>query len=85
MAQRIKRHLNTDSSVESCQFKSASNGSVKSGGGEDITTQSILYIDAPRGIMQQRSGGLENSKFLNQTRQTPFTEQKLRTHNLQTQ
>ena len=35
MAQRIKRHLNTDSSVESCQFKSASNGSVKSGGGED--------------------------------------------------
>jgi len=51
----------------------------------DITTQSTLYTDAPRGIMLQCSGGLENSKFLYQTRLTPFTKQKHRTHNLQTQ
>ncbi|XP_067028464.1 uncharacterized protein [Acropora muricata] len=35
MAQSIQWHLHTDSSGQSCQFKSASNGSVKSGGGED--------------------------------------------------
>ena len=41
----------------------------------DITTQSTLHTDAPRGIMLQRSGGLENSKFLYQTRQSsPFTK-----------
>ena len=51
----------------------------------DITTQSTLYTDAPRGIMLPRSGGLENTKFLYQTRQTPFFKQKHRTHNLQTQ
>ena len=51
----------------------------------DITAQSTLYTDAPRGIMLQRSGGLENSKFLYQTRQTPFTKDKHGTYNLQTQ
>ena len=51
----------------------------------DITAQSTLSTDAPRGIMLRRSGGLENSKFLYQTRQTPFTEQKHSTQNLQTQ
>ena len=35
MAQNINFHLHTDSSLKFCQFKSASNGSVKSGGGED--------------------------------------------------
>ena len=35
MSQGINWHLHTDSSLKSCQFKSASNGSVKSGGGED--------------------------------------------------
>ncbi|XP_015749221.1 PREDICTED: uncharacterized protein LOC107328995 [Acropora digitifera] len=35
MAQGINFHLYTDSSVISCQFKSASNSSVKSRGGED--------------------------------------------------
>ena len=35
MAQGINVHLHTDSSLESCQFKSASNDSVKAGGGED--------------------------------------------------
>ncbi|XP_044169220.1 uncharacterized protein LOC122947121 [Acropora millepora] len=35
MSQTINWHLHTDSSSQSCQFKSASNGSVKSGGGED--------------------------------------------------
>ena len=50
-----------------------------------ITTQSTLHTDAPRGIMLRRSGGLENSKFLYQTRQTPFTKHKHRNHNLQTQ
>ena len=48
----------------------------------DITT---LYTDAPREMIRQRSGGLENSKFLYQTRQTPFTKEKHRTLNLQTQ
>ena len=51
----------------------------------DITTQSTLYTDAPREMIRQRSGGLENSKFLYQTRQTPFTKEKHRTLNLQTQ
>ena len=32
----------------------------------DITTQSILYTDARREIMQQRSGGLASSKNLTQ-------------------
>ena len=50
-----------------------------------LTTQSTLHTDAPRGIMLQRSGGLENSEFPYQTRQTPFTKQKNITHNLQTQ
>ena len=45
----------------------------------DITTQSTLYTDAPREMIRQRSGGLENSKFLYQTRQTPFTNEKHRT------
>ena len=36
MIQRINYcHLHTDSSLKSCEFKSASNGSVKSGEGED--------------------------------------------------
>ena len=35
MGQRSRRHLHTDSSDEYCQFKNASNGSVKSGRGED--------------------------------------------------
>ena len=51
----------------------------------DLTIQSTLHTDAPRGIMLRRSGGLENSEFLYQTRQTPFTKQKNITHNLQTQ
>ena len=42
----------------------------------DITAHSTLYTDAPQGIMLQRSGGLENSKFFHQTKQTPFTHQK---------
>ena len=51
----------------------------------DFTEQSTIYTDVRRPMMPQRSGGLENSKFLYQTRQTPFTKQKHRTHNLQTQ
>ena len=51
----------------------------------DITSQSTLYTDAPRGIMLQRSGGLENSKFLKKSRETPFTKHKHRTHYLQRQ
>ena len=35
LGQVIHLHIHTDSSVISCQFKSASNGSVKSGDGED--------------------------------------------------
>ena len=42
----------------------------------DITAHSTLYTDAAQGIMLQRSGGLENSKFFHQTKQTPFTHQK---------
>ena len=40
----------------------------------DVTTQSTLYTDAPRGIMLQRSGGLENSKFIIQRIQTSSTQ-----------
>ena len=47
----------------------------------EVSSQPILYTDARRPMMPQRSGGLENSKFLYQTRQTPFTQQKHRTHN----
>ena len=36
----------------------------------DITTQSTLYTDAPRDIMLQRSGGLENSKFFSISNKT---------------
>ena len=80
MIQKINWHLHVDYNhrVKSCQFKSTRNGSVASPAGEDNT-------DAPRRIMLQRSGGLEKSKFLYQTRQTLFTKQKHRTHNLQTQ
>ncbi|XP_067026117.1 uncharacterized protein [Acropora muricata] len=35
ISQNINFHLHSDSSLESCQFNSASNSSVKSGGGED--------------------------------------------------
>ena len=35
MIQGINWHLHTDSSLKACQFQSASNGSVKSEGGED--------------------------------------------------
>ena len=44
-----------------------------------------LHIDSSLKSCQFTSGGLENSKFLYQTRQTPFTKHKHRTHNLQTQ
>ena len=36
----------------------------------DIITQSILYTDARRGIMQQRSGGLASTKNLTQKLKT---------------
>ena len=35
----------------------------------DYTTQSTHYTDAARGMMLQRSGGLENSKFIIETHQ----------------
>ena len=45
-----------------------------------ITIQSTLYTDARRPMMPQRSGGLGNSKSFQQTKQTPFINQKHRTH-----
>ena len=50
----------------------------------DFTTQSTFCTDARPMIMLQRSGGLENSKFFHQTKQTPFTHQKDRTRYLDT-
>ena len=49
-----------------------------------ITIQCTLYTDARPGIMPQRSGGLENSKFLIQREQRSFNKQKHRVLNLNT-
>lgn len=40
----------------------------------DVTTQSTFYTDAPRGMMLQRSGGLQNSKCIIQRIQTSSTQ-----------